>query len=157
MAIPNLQDLHFRLSRAGGDLVKPILFTRIGTGVIEGIANMFGYKTGKTDLLDKHKDFLHTLFTDVLKQDELSTVRFIGRADRRNRSGKDSVNQKVSDDRARNAENHLRVEFVINEIDSFGRISNIGNSDKLAIARGDAAQSDDEHERAVLVIFTFSP
>src|SRR5262249_53004062 len=107
MAVPNLQELTFRLNRAGGGLVNPIVFTRNGDGMIEGLANMFGYKPGKVDLLDKHQDFLHTLFTNVLNEDSLSTVRFIGRADRKNRSGNVAVNQKISDDRALRAENFM--------------------------------------------------
>src|SRR5262245_7885517 len=157
MAIPALQDLTFRLNRAGGGLVNPIVFSRIGVGMMEGRANMFGYKTGKVDLLDKHQDFLHTLFTNVLNEDSLSTVRFIGRADRKNRSGNVAVNQKISDDRALRAENFMRIEFVQNGVDTRGRISSRGNSDKHAIALKNAPQSDNEHERAVLVVFTFSP
>ena len=116
MAIASLQDLTFRLNRAGGGLVNPIVFSRIGTGMMEGRANMFGYKTGKVDLLDKHQDFLHTLFTNVLQEDSLSTVRFLGRADRKNRSGNAAVNQKVSDDRAQRAENFMRTETGLQSV-----------------------------------------
>jgi hypothetical protein len=157
MAIADLQDLTFRLERAGGGLVDPIRFARIGTGIMEGRANMFGYATGKVALLSKHEDFLRTLFTDVLQEDSLSTVFLIGRADRKNRSGKESVNQKVSDDRAWGAESFLRARFALNGVDTTGRISNRGNSDKSAIAANNASQSDNERERSVVVIFTFSP
>jgi hypothetical protein len=147
MGFTNARDLQNQLENAGGEEVKVLPVTRLPNGTLEVRADMFGYKTNEVTLHFLHRRFLRKL-SEFFQDDPTGTVLLLGRADRQNRSGKAAVNQKVSDDRARNAEKFLLHEFEVKGIDPTGRFDTRGISDSLAHRDG---PESNERDRAVFV------
>src|SRR5262249_21268456 len=120
-----------------------------GRAVVQ--AFLYNYALNETVPGPDHHAFLRNLFEHVLEVEADSRVLLLGKSDRKNRSGDPRVNLRVSKERAEQAAGDLKYYFHKKGIDSTGRIGTIALSDADAVAHGDAAQSENTHERAVEV------
>ena len=150
---PSLNTLKDELD---GDLKEVDIRTieRDARGRISLGAEMHSFEFAKTHLQVDHIRFLGRLYRKVLKGDSSLVVNLIGKADRKNRSGDDSVNIRISSQRADSAANRLRALFAMDGLDSQGRINTLGLGDLDAVNRGDATQAENARQRAVQVFVT---
>jgi outer membrane protein OmpA-like peptidoglycan-associated protein len=147
----NAPELETRLERDGKPDVKVLLLLRNPNGSVEGVGTMFNYDLNQVQLRDTHRSFLGTVFFKILKENPASSVVLVGKADRKNRSGSDAVNQRVSDQRAQLAAAFLKKLFHDSKLDATRRIAVRGDSDQQAVRLGDADQSENRFQRAVTV------